>query len=248
MVFTLLVLAAFLAGVINSVAGGGSFLTFPALVFAGIPSVVANASSTVALLPGSAASGFAYRGEIRSSGQANLRSWLLISLAGGALGAFLLLFTSDRTFRHLAPWLLLMATIVFAFGSQLSRALQGRMQVSSRAMLILLLPIAVYGGYFGGGIGIMFLAAFRLYGMENIHGMNGIKAVLAATLNGIAALIFISARQVSWKPTLIMMAAGIVGGYLGPLLARRVPAATIRAMVVTVGVLMTIYFFRTVSG
>lgn len=237
-------LAAFAAGVINSIAGGGSFLTFPALVFAGVPGVIANASSTVALVPGAIASGLGYRYDIRRLEDSRLRPWLIVSLAGGALGALLLLFTSDKTFRHLAPWLLMFATLVFAFGAPLSKALRGRVHGSSTAMILLLFPITVYGGYFGGGIGIMFLAAFRLYGMESIHGMNGVKTVLAATLNTIAALIFIASHQVRWRPTLFMMAAGIAGGYVGPLLARRVSPAVIRAAVIGVGFLMTIYFFH----
>ncbi len=246
MTILLLMLAAFAAGVINSIAGGGSFLTFPALILAGVPSVMANASSTVALLPGSAASAFAYRNDIRELEEVSFRVWLAVSLSGGALGALLLLFTSDTTFRHLAPWLLLMATLLFAFGGSVSKALRGRVHVNTAMMLLMLFPISVYGGYFGGGIGIMFLAAFRLYGMQNIHGMNGLKAVLAATLNGIAALIFISARQVAWGPTLLMVVAGIVGGYVGPFLARLVRPELIRAIVIAVGVAMTIYFFRTI--
>ena len=110
-------------------------------------------------------------------------------------------------------------------------------------MLLLLFPIAVYGGYFGGGIGIMILAAFRLYGFTDIHGMNGIKAILGGSLNAIAALIFISAHQVAWIPALVMMGAAIVGGYLGPIFARRLGPATIRGTVIAVGALMTAYFF-----
>ena len=243
--FFLLMLAAFAAGVINSIAGGGSFLTFPALVFAGVPSVIANASSTVALLPGSIASGVAYRKDIGNFQEHSFRWWLAISLVGGAIGAALLLITSDRTFRHLTPWLLLLATLLFGFGGSLSKALRGHVHMNTGLMLLLLFPISVYGGYFGGGIGIMFLAAFRLYGMENIHGMNGLKAILAATLNGVAAAIFIYARQVSWRPAVLMMAAGIAGGYVGPLLARKIRAEVIRAIVIAVGCVMTLYFFRT---
>ena len=115
-------------------------------------------------------------------------------------------------------------------------------------MLLMLLPIAVYGGYFGGGIGIMFLAAFRLYGMKDIHGMNGLKAILGATLNGIAAIIFIFARKVSWAPTLLMIGAGIAGGYLGPMLARRLSPVLIRFIVIAAGAIMTAYFVRNMSS
>jgi uncharacterized membrane protein YfcA len=244
MVFFLLIAAAFAAGAINSVAGGGSFLTFPSLVFAGVPAVIANASNTVALVPGSVASALSYRGDIRRTGEDRIRSWWIVSLIGGAVGAGLLLITSDKTFRQVAPWLLLFATLLFAFGSQVSLALRGRLHSSQTAMLMLLFPIAIYGGYFGGGIGIMILAAFRLYGLTDIHGMNGIKVILAGSLNAIAAIIFIVAHQVYWRPTLMMMAAGILGGYVGPLVARRMKPAVIRGVVVAVGILMTAYFFR----
>lgn len=244
MVFLLLIAAAFAAGAINSVAGGGSFLTFPSLVFAGVPAVIANASNTVALFPGSIASAMSYRSDIRRTGEGRIKSWWIISLIGGAIGAALLLFTSDKTFRQVAPWLLLFATLLFAFGKQVSVAFRGKLHSSQGLMLALLFPIAVYGGYFGGGIGIMILAAFRLYGFTDIHGMNGIKTILSGSLNAIAAIIFISAHQVYWRPTLAMMVAGIVGGYAGPVIARKMKPEVIRAIVIVVGLLMTAYFFH----
>lgn len=238
----LLVAAAFAAGVINSLAGGGSFLTFPSLVFAGVPPVFANASSTVALVPSAVASGVAYRSDVAKLNEPGLRSWFIVSLLGGLAGACLLLVTSDRAFRLIAPWLLLFATFLFAFGRQISVALGQRLH-SQTALLLLLFPIAVYGGYFGGGIGIMLLAAFRLYGLMDIHSMNGIKALLSATLNAIAAIIFIVAHDIYWKPTLVMMIAGIIGGYAGPAIGKRLPASVIRGLVIGVGVVMTGYFF-----
>jgi uncharacterized protein len=240
----LLLAAAFLAGAINSVAGGGSFLTFPSLVFSGVAPIMANASNTVALVPGTVTSILAYRGDIQRVGEKNLKLWFLVSLIGGAIGAWLLLVTSDKTFRQVAPWLLLFATLLFAFGNQVSLAMKGRLQGSGWLMILLMLPIAVYGGYFGGGIGIMFLAALRLYGMTDIHGMNGIKTILAGTLNALAALIFIANKQVAWKPTLLMMAASIAGGYVGPMLARKLKPKVIRGVVIVVGVTMTLYFFH----
>ena len=243
MIYLLLIAAAFAAGAINAVAGGGSFLTFPSLVFAGVPAVIANASNTVALVPGAMASALAYRDDVQRLNEQRLKLWFIVSLLGGALGAALLLFTSDRAFRLVAPWLLLFATLLFAFGNQVSLALRGRLHSNQTSMLILLVPIAVYGGYFGGGIGIMFLAALRLYGFTEIHGMNGIKTILGGALNAIAAVIFIVAHQVDWRPTLIMMAAAIAGGYVGPIVARRVRPAVIRGFVVGVGLCMTAYFF-----
>jgi uncharacterized protein len=244
MVLILLVAAAFMAGAINSIAGGGSFLTFPSLVFAGVPAVVANASSTVALVPGSMTAALSYRQDIQRLNESRIKSWFIVSLLGGATGAALLLFTSDRAFRQIAPWLLLFATLLFAFGSRVSLALRGRLHASQALMLALLFPIAIYGGYFGGGIGIMLLSAFRLYGFSDIHGMNGIKSIIASSLNAIAAIIFIAAHHVDWLPTLIMMAAAIAGGYTGPVIARRLPPEAIRATIIVVGAVMTLYFFR----
>ena len=243
MVYLLLIAAAFAAGAINSVAGGGSFLTFPSLVFAGVPVVIANASNTVALMPGSVASSVSYRREIRLLNEKWLKLWFAVSFAGGLLGAGLLLVTSDRTFRQIAPWLLLFATLLFAFGQKASNAMRGRLHGNQALMLLLLFPIAIYGGYFGGGIGIMILAALRLYGMEDIYAMNGIKTMLAASLNAIASVLFVFAGKVAWKPTLLMMAAGIVGGYVGPIIARKMKPIVIRAIVIGVGVVMTAYFF-----
>lgn len=244
MVYLLLVAAGFGAGFINSLAGGGSFLTFPALVFGGVPAVMANASSTVALVPGAFTSSAAYSRDIKRLNESQLKIWLVVSLIGGLLGAWLLLVTSDRTFREIAPWLLLFATLVFAFGSQISIALRGRLHGNQLLMLCLLFPISLYGGYFGGGIGIMFLAAFRLYGMTDMHGSLGIKAILGASLNAIASILFIAMHKIDWIPTLVMMAAAITGGFIGPMFARRLKPASIRAIVITVGVLMTVYFFR----
>jgi uncharacterized membrane protein YfcA len=239
----LLIAAAFAAGAINSLAGGGSFLTFPSLVFAGVPPVFANASSTVALVPSAMASGVAYRSDIGRLNEPKLRAWFVVSFAGGLAGAGLLLVTSDRAFRLIAPWLLLFATLIFAFGRQIGAAVGKRLR-SQAAMLLLLFPIALYGGYFGGGIGIMLLAAFRLYGLTDIHAMNGIKALLSATLNAVAAAVFILAHDVDWKPTLIMMLAGILGGFAGPAIGKRLPPKYIRGLVICVGVIMTAYFFR----
>lgn len=206
---------------------------------------MANASSTVALVPGSITAAVSYRQDIQRLNESSIKIWFLVSLLGGATGATLLLSTSDRTFRQIAPWLLLFATLLFAFGARVSAALRGRLHSSQPLMLALLLPISVYGGYFGGGIGIMLLSAFRLYGMKDIHGMNGIKSIIASSLNTIAAAIFIAAHRVDWLPTLAMMGAAICGGYTGPLVARRLPPAAIRVTVIVVGTIMTIYFFRT---
>lgn len=205
---------------------------------------MANASSTVALFPASLASAVSYRKDIRALEEKRLKTWLIVSLIGGAVGAVLLLVTSDKTFRQIAPWLLLFATLLFAFGARVSPALGGRLRGNQAWMLALLFPISVYGGYFGGGMGIIVLAAFRLYGLTDIHGMNGVKTILGGSLNAIASIVFVAAHQVDWWPALLMMLAAICGGYVGPIVARRIRASAIRALVIVVGAAMTIYFFR----
>ena len=240
----LIIAAGFVAGILNSLAGGGSFLTFPSLVLAGLPSVAANASSTVALVPGAFSTCFGFREEVTRLHEPKLKIWLAVCFVGGLLGAILLLHTSDRAFRQIAPWLLLFATVLFAFGNPISVAMRGRLHGNQVSMLCLLFPIAVYGGYFGGGIGIMILAAFRLYGMTDMLAMNGIKALLSATLNAIAAALFIFSHLIWWPQTLVLMAAGIAGGFAGPMLARRLSARVLRTVVITVGVLMTVWFFE----
>lgn len=244
MTYLLLIAAGFGAGFINALAGGGSFLTFPALVMSGVPAVMANASSTVALVPSAFTSAVAFREDIRRLNESRWKTWLAVSLVGGILGAWLLLVTSDRTFREIAPWLLLFATLVFAFGRHIGVALRGRLHGNQLWLLCLLFPISVYGGYFGGGIGIMFMAAFGLYGLTDMHASLGIKAILGASLNLVAAVLFIAMHKIEWIPTLVMMAAAIIGGIVGPMFARRLNAGTIRAIVTAVGVAMTVYFFR----
>lgn len=242
----LLIAAGFAAGILNALAGGGSFLTFPSLVFARLPAVVANASSTVALVPGALSSAATCTADIRRLNEPRLKLWLAVSLLGGLIGAWLLLHTSDRAFRQIAPWLLLFATLLFAFGNQISTVFRGRLHQNNYALLCMLFPVAIYGGYFGGGIGIMLMAAFRLYGMEDMQAMIGIKALLAGSLNAIAAAIFIAAHLVWWPQTMAMMGAGIAGGFAGPVLARRLSTRALRVIVIVVGVLMTAWFFRQV--
>jgi uncharacterized membrane protein YfcA len=242
--YALLLVAAFFAGAINSMAGGGSFFTFPALVFSGVPPVAANASSTVALVPGSFASALAYRHDFRSFESLNLRHCLLVSLAGGVIGAILLIVTPNATFVHIMPWLLLFATLTFAFGKAISRWLRQRIQIGQAAMLSALFIVSTYGGYFGGGMSIMILAMFSVYGLTDINAMNAIKTLLGGALNAMAVIVFVAAHQVYWRQSLLMMVASIGGGWAGVVLAKRIPTEAIRVGVITVGVALTIYFFR----
>lgn len=258
-----LLAAAFIAGAINAVAGGGSFITLPALLYAGIAPVSANATSAFALWPASIASVVAYRRELTG-----VRAWVerlgAISVAGGLAGGILLVRTSDESFMRLLPWLMLLAAVTFTFGGHLTRRLRRRAEgqidpsVPHRAPAprqaaghvgvplwawLLQLLIAIYGGYFGGGMGIMMLAAMAIAGMTDMHAMNGLKSVLAVAINGVAVAAFVVDGTITWVPGVIMMAGGIVGGYAGAALARRAAGASVRVFVLTMAWGMTAYFF-----
>jgi uncharacterized membrane protein YfcA len=250
--FFLLFLAAVLGGALNSVAGGGSFITFPSLIFAGIGAKIANATSTVALWPGSLASATAYRKELALVNRLLLMVLVGTSLVGGVLGAILLLRTSQSTFVQLIPYLLLLATLLFAFSGPVTSLLRKRAQATQKTHLsrlklagisLVQLVVATYGGYFGGGIGIMMLASLGLMGMENIHEMNALKTVLQASINGVAVITFIVAGAVVWPQAIIMILGGIAGGFAGAYYARKLDQRLVRAFVILVGTGLTIYFF-----
>jgi hypothetical protein len=246
-----LFLAAMIGGALNSVAGGGSFIALPALLYAGIPPVAANATTTMALWPGSVSSAIAYREHLTIPPR-RLLVLSVASLAGGLLGALLLVRTSDSSFMRLLPWLMLAAAVTFTLGGRrkaprtpapASAAADHPMHKNLVLVAILQLTIAIYGGYFGGGIGIMMLAALALAGMSDIHEMNGLKSILAAAINGIALVAFVLAGSVAWAPGLVMVGGGIIGGYAGASLARRVDRNHVRVFVTVVSWAMTIYFF-----
>jgi len=263
----LLFAVAFVGGALNAVAGGGSFLTLPTLLYAGVAPVAANATSTLAMWPASLASALAYREEI---GRA--RAWMLrlgaISLAGGLLGGLLLVGTSDESFVRLLPWLMLVAATTFSFGGRLTALARDRrgqgVPATDTAVMVpdgnrpsgaihevhvplwtlpLQLLIATYGGYFGGGMGIMMLAAMAVAGMTDMHEMNALKVVLAIAINGVALLAFVISGSIAWAPGLVMVVGGIAGGYAGAALARRVSGRLVRAIVIVVAWGMTAYFF-----
>jgi uncharacterized protein len=246
----LLFVAALAGGTLNSVAGGGSFLSFPALIFSGVPAIPANATSTVALWPGAAASVGAYRREFAKVNRRLVTALTVCSVIGGVAGAELLLHTPAKTFTTLIPYLLLLATVLFAFGKPLTawwkRGHPGASTLSNRSlagMAAAQLVIALYGGYFGGGIGILMLATLGLMGMQNIHEMNAVKTLLAACINGVAVVTFVLAGAVVWGPALVMIAGSLVGGYGGAAFARRLDPRVVRWFVIAVGVVMTVYFF-----
>jgi len=241
--FSLLMLSAFAAGMLNAVAGGGSFITFPALMLAGVPAVAANASSTVALFPGQVTSAWAYRHDTRGVADVSVPVFAVLSLAGGLLGALILLFTPNAVFVQIVPWLMLFATVVFAIGNFAPAGATQHFRLGGRAVLVVQFIISVYGGYFGGGIGVLMLAALTLYGMHDIHAMNGLKILLASLMNGVAVITFALAGVVHWPETLAMALASVVGGYVGALGAKRTKPKLIKGFVVVLGVLLTVYFF-----
>ena len=239
--------AGVLGGALNAVAGGGSFIAFPALLFSGVAPIAANATNTVALWVGVTASTGAYRKHLDISRRVMI-PLAVTSVIGGIAGALLLLRTPAQTFLRVLPWLMLGATLLFALGGRLSRGSKsGLAHDATRSALIFAalfeLVVAVYGGYFGGGVGIMNLAMLAAIGMTDIHAMNALKVVLGGIINGVAVVTFILKGAVAWRPGIVLIVGAIVGGYFGAHYAQKVPQAWIRAFVIAVGTGMTIYFF-----
>jgi uncharacterized membrane protein YfcA len=243
----MLFFAGALGGAINAVAGGGSFVAFPALLFTGVPPIPANATNTLSLWVGTAASSGAYRHRLNLPWRV-LLPLLLMSLAGGFAGALLLIKTPSHTFLRVLPWLMLGATLLFTFGKHLTgRLSSGITHEASNAAIavacVFELLVAVYGGYFGGGIGIMNLAMLAALGMSDIHAMNALKVVLVAVINGVAAATFVATKAIFWPQALVMIAGSVAGGYSAAHFAQRLPQRLVWAMVNTLGFGMTIYFF-----
>lgn len=239
--------AGVLGGALNAVAGGGSFIAFPALLFSGVAPIAANATNTVALWLGVTASSGAYRRHLNISRRVMI-PLTITSVIGGIGGAILLLRTPAHTFLRIMPWLMLGATLLFIFGSRLARGSKGSIAHDASRTAITIaalfeLVAAVYGGYFGGGLGIVNLAMLAALGMTDIHAMNALKVVLGGIINGLAVVTFVVAGAVAWKQGIVMIAGAVVGGYFGAHYAQKLPQAWIRAFVILVGTGMTIYFF-----
>jgi len=239
--------AGLIAGIMNAVAGGGTFVTLPALIFAGVPSVAANATSTVALFPGTLASAYAYRKDFRSfggvEGSVDIVTLLLISVAGGLVGALLLLFTPNKSFDAIVPWLLLIGTFTFAFGPQLSVVLRRHYQIGPGTVKACQFVLAIYGGYFGGAVGIMLMACWSLLGMTDLLAMNAAKTLLVTAMNTVAAICFAIAGLVWWPQTGIMLVAAVIGGYFGASVARRLNQGLFRKLISVFYFVLTAAFF-----
>lgn len=231
----------------NAVAGGGSFVAFPALLFTGVPPIPANATNTFSLWVGTAASGGAYRNRLVTPRRI-LMPLLIMSAIGGLAGALLLIKTPAHTFLRLIPWLMLAATLLFTFGKYLTRYISANLSHSASNAAIggasaVELLVATYGGYFGGGIGIMNLALFSALGMTDIHAMNALKVALVTVINGVATLTFVVNGAVKWHQAIVMTIGAAGGGYLAAHFAQKVPPVYVRALVIVIGFGMTIYFF-----
>ncbi len=237
--------AALIAGAINSVAGGGTLVSFPALIWLGLPPVTANATNTVSIWPGTLGSVFGYRRELRG---ADPRFLTLVapSLIGGVAGALLLRWTPPAIFGRLVPYLILFATMLFMAQQPIQRRLKTADAAAHRSLrwlagaMAFQLGVAIYGGYFGAGIGILMLAALSIIGLSDIHQMNGLKNLFGMTINGVAALYFVWAGMVYWPYVVIMAAGAITGGYGGAGVARRIGQTLVRRIVIAIGFAMAL--------
>ncbi|MFM7056052.1 MAG: sulfite exporter TauE/SafE family protein [Planctomycetota bacterium] len=256
--------AAALGGAINSVAGGGTLVTFPALVWvldalagSGSAAILANGTNSVALAPGAFSGSWAYRRELKSLRQQAY--WLAIpSLFGGAIGAILVVLGSEVLFRSMIPWLIGAATLLFILQPRLTPAAravpaqplsadssppQGTTSRPSNAVLIIQLGIAVYGGYFGAGIGILMLSSLSLLNLGNIHQINGLKTVLAGLINGVSVVVFIANDKVYWPLAVPMIVSAMLGGWLGAAWARKLDRRIVRRIVIAIGLVLTAWYF-----
>lgn len=267
----LLALAAFGAGVLNAMAGGGSFLTFPALVFTGVPPIAANATSAVAVSPGYLGSVLGFRPELAALDRRLLRREAMVSAMGGLCGAGLLLVTPAKVFSGLVPWLLLFATVLFALGPSIVRLMAHPPTPSGSALgggaggggsglghsagvpaapdrlarwrMPGLLLVSVYGGYFNGGLGILLMALYTLVGEARIHTANALKNFNSLVLSLLSVVAFALAGAIVWPQAVLMMVCATAGGFAGARLARRMPASAVRTLVIGTGLLMSAVFF-----
>jgi uncharacterized membrane protein YfcA len=246
----LLFVTAIVAGALNAIAGGGSFISFPILLFTGVPPVQANATNTVALWTGLVTSSRAYFHRLDVPRRL-LVPLVVSSIVGGLAGGLLLVKTPQRTFLHLIPWLLLVATVLFVFGPRLraiaiKSASEDLARTSGRALTMVALfelLVGIYGGYFGAGIGFIMLAMMTILGMRDIHAMNALRTLLATVINAAAVVTFIVSRAVFWRQCLVMIAGALLGGWLGAHLTQRADPRKVRMFIIALGIAMSAYFF-----
>ena len=241
--------AGLVAGTMNAIAGGGSFVTLPALMAAGVPPLNANASSTVALVPSALASAYAYRHDFQGFEGVSFRVMALLSVLGGACGAILLLVTPQSVFAILVPFLLLFGTLAFAFGRQAGAWLRQRVHITPRMMLACQFVLGVYGGYFGGAVGIMMLAAWSLLTSASIAAMQPARNLLNSAMNATATILFVAGGLVFWRQTFILFGGAIIGGYFGAHYGRKIDPAKARIVISGLNACMTaLVFWRTFAS
>lgn len=241
--------AGFFGGVLNSIAGGGSFITFPALLFVGVPPITANATNTFASCAGYLSGAYALRQDILKDKE-KLPQIIIISLIGGVIGAWLLLQTPESVFREAIPWLLLFATVLFIFGGQLNNVLKKigshhrhASTVGVLLLLLLLLGVCIYGGFFNAGLGIIILSYLALAGYTNINTMNGLKLLVSSTVSLIAIVLFIIDDVIAWHEGLIVLLGTLSGGYVAAHISRQLPQHYVRVFVIFASSAITFYFF-----
>lgn len=247
--FILLFAAGLLGGIINSLAGGGSFVIFPALLFAGVPPVLANASNTYACLPGYVTGAIGYRRHILPY-RNRLMLYSILGLVGGGLGSEALMRMSDAQFSGIIPWLMAFAVTIYVFGQRINRFLADRSTGSKRAaragamgISLLLLAISFYGGFFNAGLGIVLLAWLALAGFEDVHAMNGLKLLISAVISVIAVARFAATGSIAWVEGSVALAGAMAGGFAAAYFSHLVPAKAIRGFVIVYGIGLTAYFF-----
>ncbi len=241
-IYTLLLVVALWAGIQNALAGGGTFITFPILLWAGLDARAANITSTIALFPGQVTTALAGRSQVRGNEHLSVRELVAISLIGGVAGAILLLLTPSHFFERLVPFLVLIATAIFAWGSFRPRKSDVPAHLSRGALIASQSAIAIYGGYFGGGIGILMLAALTAAGWE-FRSAGATKNLLAGVMNFAAVIVFAFSSAVDWTYAAVLAVGSIAGGQIGAYMLARVNVTVLRAFVVTIGVLLTIGLF-----
>lgn len=245
----LLFFAGLFGGMLNSIAGGGTFITFPALLFAGVPPISANATNTFASCSGYISGSYAFRKELRAHIK-ELPKYILISLLGGILGAWLLLQTPESLFREAIPWLLLFATLLFVFGERLNNSLRQLASLHRHAssigrllMLLMLAAVCMYGGFFNAGLGIIMLSYLALAGYTNISSMNGLKLLTSTCVSMAAIALFIINDEIAWLEGGVVLLGALLGGYIAARVSRRIPQVYVRNFVTLAGTCITVYFF-----
>ena len=250
----LLFVAGFFGGALNSIAGGGSFITFPALLLAGVPAISANATNTFASLPGYMVGAYVMRKDIMKV-RKDLPRYLAIGFVGGCIGAWLLLRTPEAKFVEIVPWLLLFATVLFIFGGQINQFISERTKHHRHASLIglislttLLLIICIYGGFFNAGLGIITLSYLALAGMSDIRTMTGLKLLISSCVSVIAVALFILEGTIAWQQGLSVLVGTVVGGAIAANISRHLPQQVVRNFVIIASIIITAWFFYDVYG